>query len=386
MATYKKALKNEICEKIQNGASIDTLSNEYNIKKTNIKGWYKKYETDPTVFDEVPKTYDSVKDELQGNGIIKQVRSLYLGSTDEMALLARQKYEEKTASIITKEAVLANTDEILKGLISAETEIFNEKANTLAENVIPIFYQNIYNETSEYTHMNKLIQALLTLYNNVRNNQVEFDYFITDLNHHMIPVSQHIAVSNSQSAKIRAGASLEHHLATLLTICEFPYDTQKQVESGETIADFFLPNEDSVFANPSVVMNVECQTTLKDRHRLTSGKFTDYPLMRFLATGTGCGLFNKKDVADFTFDKLKELILSNNLKLIVFQDVKETLINKINNELDRCISDSEYRSRLSRSDLETLKARSTQQILSFTEFFNNQVAPFISVWQANNLY
>ena len=174
-------------------------------------------------------------------------------------------------------------------------------------------------------------------------------------------------------------------MLTLLSICGFPYETQKQVESGETIADFFLPNESSVFSNPSMVMNVECQTTLKDRHRLTSGKFTDYPLMRFLATGTGCGLFTKKDIKDFTIEKLKELILSNNLKLIVFQEVKEDLINRIETEIENVQNNPDKKNRIPLADLKTLQSRSAQQILSFTEFFNNQVKPFLSVWKANNL-
>ena len=218
MAKYEKSLKKSICEEIAGGKSPNEIAETYDIKVSNIRNWYKSYLSDPSCFDEPQKTYDSVKDELQGNGIIKQVRSLYLGSTDEMAILAREKYEKEAGKTITEADILANTDEILKGLIIAETEIFNERTTSLAENVIPLYYKNMYSETSEYTHMNELIKSLMRLFNEVREKHVEFEYFIEDINHQIIPVSQHIATSNSQSAKTRAGASLEHHIATLLLL------------------------------------------------------------------------------------------------------------------------------------------------------------------------
>lgn len=104
--------------------------------------------------------------------------------------------------------------------------------------------------------------------------------------------------------------------------CGFKFDRQEKLEDGETIADFFLPNKDAVRTNPNKVLNIECQTTLKDRHRLTTGKSTDQHIQRYLATGTGIGLFTKKDINDFTFEKLKELIIINNIQVVVFAEVK----------------------------------------------------------------
>lgn len=199
--------------------------------------------------------------------------------------------------------ILQNTDDILINLIKEETLLFNDKINRLAENVLPLYYRTIYHKETCYKNMDKLIDSIIETYNQVNTNSIDIDTFIENISKEIIPAAQHIATSNSQSAKSRAGASLENHLATLMDKCGFSFEPQQKIENGETIADFFLPNVQSAHTNPSLVINIECQTTLKDRHRLTTGKLTGEPVIRYLATGTGCGLFTKNDIKDFTLEK-----------------------------------------------------------------------------------
>lgn len=385
MAKYQNHLKKNICERILGGEDIKLICDKEGLKKATVKQWLKKYQKASTIFDPVVKTYATIKEELQGNEIIKRVRSIYMGSTAEMAELAREEYELSVGHKITKKDVMEHTDEVLMDLIKTETALFVSKSENLAENIIPIYQAKIYGPDSPYNHMNKLVDSLEQVYKQVESGTIDFGTFIKLVNKHIIPASQHIAMSNSQSAKCRAGASLEHHFSYLLDVCGFPYETQKQIEAGETIADFFLPNEKAVFQNPKMVMNVECQTTLKDRHRLTSGKFTDYPLERFLATGTGCGLFTDSDFKDVSIEKLKELILSNNITLIVFDEVKNNLIDKIQSKIDKVINDEKYTSKIPISDLKTMRTRAPQSVITFNEFFTKRVEPYIALWSSNGL-
>ena len=72
MASYKKAYKKHIVEEIKTGIPIDTICNREGLKKATVKKWEKQYSLNPTVFDKVP--FDSIKEELQGNNIIKTLK------------------------------------------------------------------------------------------------------------------------------------------------------------------------------------------------------------------------------------------------------------------------------------------------------------------------
>ena len=139
-------------------------------------------------------------------------------------------------------------------------------------------------------------------------------------------------------------------------------------------------------------MNIECQTTLKDRHRLTTGKFTDQPIKRYLATGTGIGLFNKKDINDFSLEKLKELILINNLKIIVFSEVKTKLLSIIDEELikreNKVSSDNDdgKTEKITNSELKKLKSRARGSILSYSELFCKEISPYMEQWEKKGMF
>ena len=74
----------------------------------------------------------AIKDEVGGNsGYLKKVRNYFLPSSKEMAELAFERYQKTLGVEITKKYVLEHTDDILKGLFEAETEIFAEKNSSI---------------------------------------------------------------------------------------------------------------------------------------------------------------------------------------------------------------------------------------------------------------
>lgn len=309
-----------------------------------------------------------------------------------MAGLALEKYEEKLKHPLTRDDIMANTDDVLRQLLVEETALFNERIRRLGENILPLYYDRYYGKSHKYIHMEDKINSILDTYKKTKLNTLDERGFIDEISKEIIPVSHHIAVSNSQSAKSRAGAALENHLALLMDRCGFKYSKQVQIESGETIADFFLPSLKAAEYWTQDVMNIECQTTLKDRHRLTTGKFTDQPIKRYLATGTGIGLFNKKDINDFSLEKLKELILINNLKIIVFSEVKTKLLSIIDEELikreNKVSSDNDdgKTEKITNSELKKLKSRARGSILSYSELFCKEISPYMEQWEKKGMF
>lgn len=100
----------------------------------------------------------------------------------------------------------------------------------------------------------------------------------------MNPITHLISFSIYQSSKSRAGAAFENHLQKLLDICEIRNKSQQQEREGKTIIDFVIPSIEEAQRNPTHSASIECQTTLKDRFRLSSGKTITTDMNCFLAT------------------------------------------------------------------------------------------------------
>lgn len=390
MARYANAYKKAIVEEILGGADKTIICQHNSLNTKTVTKWIKKYNADSKVFDDKP--LESIKEELQGNGIIKILKPDFIGSTKFMAETALIRYEKRQGHSLTRDEIMNNTDEVLKNLLNEETTIFNERMQSFGESILPLYYDRFYRKPNGYLHMEDLMNSIIDTYNRVKLNDLDERGFIDEISKEIIPVSHHIATSNSQSAKTRAGAALENHLALLMERCGFKYEQQVKIEDGETIADFFLPNLKAAEVHIQDVMNIECQTTLKDRHRLTTGKFTDQPIKRYLATGTGIGLFTKKDINDFSLEKLKELILINGIRIIVFAEVKDKLLTMIDEELDKQknkdegnSADGGKKAKLTVSDLTRLKSRARGSIFSYKQLFCDEINPQMELWKIKKM-
>ena len=102
-------------------------------------------------------------------------------------------------------------------------------------------------------------------------------------------------------------------------------ETQKTVDKQRL--DFILPSLAKLKEDPSTTSLVECQTTLKDRFRLTSGKRQALHAKKYLATATGANVITLVDDTDITKEKLAELS-AHGITLITFQEVRAGLVNK----------------------------------------------------------
>lgn len=274
---------------------------------------------------------EELKKELQGNGIIKEVRNELLSNTKMMAELVFAKVEEEIGHEVKREDIVNDVDGFLKKLLIAETEIYKNIAPQVIKQVIPYYYDEYYDkyDGGEVKHQNmfELTEQLVDIYNNI--HQYEIGEFITQVSSLLSEPMDIICFSQRQSAKTRVGESLQNHLSKIFDIIGTTYEVQLQLDNGGTIMDFIIPSKEKVDMEPSQTINIECQTTLKDRFRLTTGKLTTEHVKKYLATATGCGLINARDVSDLSIDKVKEIIIDNNTTLVVFKEVKDMIISKI---------------------------------------------------------
>ena len=325
----------------------------------------------------------AIKDEIQGQkGYMKKVRDNYLGATKEMANAAFEKYEKETGLQLTKENILKDIDGTLKKLLISETEIYNERSARIIAEVIPYYYQNIFEkEDANYPDTSSYIRHMLKIYQKCSRKTYKEEDFIREMFEITTPVIDHISFSQKQSAKTRVGDSLQNHLEKIFEVCEIPYETQKRKDTGGTVMDFVIPNLSAIENAPDQVINIECQTTLKDRFRLTTGKSTRANVKRYLATTTGCGLITERDVKDFSVDKIKEIIMDNNVTLVVFKEVKEAIRDMLGKHKRSLEKTPEKASIVSISDIERLIKMCDNKIISFEQLINRDIQSALVYWE-----
>lgn len=324
----------------------------------------------------------AIKDEIQGQkGYMKKVRDNYLGATKEMANAAFEKYERETGLKLTKENILKDIDGTLKSLLIAETSIYNERSARIIAEVIPYYYQNIFEKEDEnYPDTSNYIRHMLEIYQKCGKKSYKEMDFICEIFEITAPVIDHISFSQKQSAKTRVGDSLQNHLEKIFEVCGIPFETQKQKDTGGTVMDFVVPNLAAIENAPDQVINIECQTTLKDRFRLTTGKSTRANVKRYLATTTGCGLITERDVNDFSVDKIKEIIMDNNVTLVVFKEVKKVIRDMLEKHKESLMKTPDRISVVSLNDTEKLIKMCDNKIVSFEELIKRDIQSVLVYW------
>lgn len=325
--------------------------------------------------------------ELQGNGIIKEVRKELLGNTKKMAELAFNKVESEIGQKIDGEYIISDVDGFLKKLIIAETQIYQSIAPQVIGEVIPYYYNEYFKdydgEDVKYPHMFELTEQLVSIYNNI--DSYDAGEFIEEVSKLLSSPMDIICFSQRQSAKSRVGESLQNHISKIFDIVNVDYEVQQQLDNGGTIMDFIIPSKEKVEMEPSQTINIECQTTLKDRFRLTTGKLTTEHVRKYLATTTGCGLINARDVNDLSLEKVKEIILDNNTTLVVFKEVKDMIINKIeeykkNLDLENMKPKKGNKKVITQSDCEKLIKLSRNKIITFDQLVLRDINTVIEYW------
>ena len=325
----------------------------------------------------------AIKDEIQGpKGYMKKVRDNYLGATREMANAAFEKYEKETGLKLTKENILKDIDGTLRALLITETAIYNERSTKIISEVIPYYYNNIFEKDDEnYPQTSDYIRKILEIYRKCGEKSYKESDFFCEIFELTAPVIDHISFSQKQSAKTRVGDSLQNHLEKIFELCGIPFETQKQKDTGGTVMDFIVPNLAAIENAPDQVINIECQTTLKDRFRLTTGKSTRANVKRYLATTTGCGLITERDVNDFSVDKVKEIIIDNNVTLVVFKDVKKAIKSMVEKHKEMLVKTPDKTSIVSLADTEKLLKMCDNKIISFEELIKRDIQSVLVYWK-----
>lgn len=321
-----------------------------------------------------------IKEEMQTNrGLIALLRKEILPDTKEMANRALNKIEYEKSIKLDKDYVQGNFNNLLIDLLKAETKIFEEIQSRVINEVLP-FYTKKYFKRKEYPETNKLIQRLNMIYEGTKNNEFDFDVFLESITRELSPVIDIISFSAKQSAKTRVGNSLENHLRNLFTLLEIPFDYQKQVDTHGAVLDFILPSKKHFELDPSNVINLECQTTLKDRFRLTLAKISNVGAKKYLVTATGLNLITKSDKKDLTLDKVREIIDENRVTLVVFDEVKKDIINRIEEEIKKINKNPDAKTSLNIEKLKRIHALSDRKICSFTELIERDISTVLSFW------
>jgi hypothetical protein len=241
----------------------------------------------------------------------------FIPDTNTLGQEAVERFEDENGEI-TEEQVLQNFNDILKELIVTETEIYNNYEKRMTQNTPTLFLDEFYKKSDEYQKIQEVFRKIEEIYESDKT----FEEGFKDIYPHLYPIVALIAQSAAQGRKSRAGKNLEHHIENLLEIAG--YDFERQIDNGESIVDLIIPSEEAFDKNPDHSALLACQTTIKDRHRLSLAKppsGANGTPKRFILTGTGLDLFSN-DEGDLTEKKINE-IGNKGFRIVVFDKVKE---------------------------------------------------------------
>lgn len=278
---------------------------------------------DPLSDDSLDKVSPSeLKNETQTQtGLVKEVKKEIIPGTDEMAKLALEKYENETGDL-TPQKIENNFNNLIKKLIKTETDIYEELEENFVNEIVPYFIEKYYSNESvdSYPTIQSMFENVETAY----TDSDSFDEFITEGFERLYPFAGYVYFSASQGRKTRVGDTLENHLELLLTRMGYPLESQ--VEIGDSPIDIILPNKKTFNQNPENAIFLPCQTTLKDRFRLSLSKLPSGdkydPVSKYITTTTGINLITDDDQNDITRQKIDETVDAG-YKILVFDEVKQ---------------------------------------------------------------
>ena len=267
-------------------------------------------------------TEDELKPELQQGGLIKEIKDKVMPGTDAMSKLARKEYR-KDGDLSPCE-IRDNFSDVLQDLMRLETSIYYDKETKVKKAIFSDFFDDYYHrdDLDEYRNIQRVIHRVESQYEQADDFQTFFPNASTQLLSLMAPIEDSI----SQGRKTRVGSMLENHLEWLLQELGYPVETQIDFEEGSSKIDIVMPNKKTFEKSPENAIFLPCQTTFKDRHRLTLSKLPSgeryEPVEKLIATAGGVNLITDSDDDDLTDEKINE-INKEGYKLLVFNEVKE---------------------------------------------------------------
>jgi EcoRII C terminal len=258
----------------------------------------------------------TLKQDMEGpNGFIKILTDEMLPKPKNMAEMALKKYQESGGEF-SRAQILENFSDILSGLIKTEYNLFKEYEKIILEKSL-----NKFSKIDEFKDKYPEINNVFTSVKSILKETGDEGERISKINGMIAEYNKILSFSLIQSAKTRAGQSLENHMEVLFRKLGFSFEPQKSLIAGEVL-DFIFPNIRTAKEDPHSSMVTECQTTLKDRFRLSLGKIPrGSAIKKYILTAAGKGLITGKDISDLTPKKIEE-IKNKGWKLVVFKEVK----------------------------------------------------------------
>ena len=252
---------------------------------------------------------------LEERRFFKFIRESFFNKKDFKKKL-KKSYEENNQKL-SKDHILADTSEIIFYLVSNSTKLWKSIIRDIESNWAELYLTETSKKQKEFPKIYKLFNSLhkkkIDPKNPVQNT--------VNITSHLGNLFAQLVYSNTQSGKSNAGSMFEHHIRTLMDVCDYKYGYQESILDGEVL-DFVFPNVKLAKKKPEICLSAECQNTLKDRVRLTQGKLQHIKIQRFLFTASGLNAATKSDHQDLTPNKIKELEESG-VNLVVFKKVKE---------------------------------------------------------------
>ena len=240
-----------------------------------------------------------------------------LDSMRDMSDLAAENFIQNHGEI-TPDIARENFSQILEQLIRIEQNNFRDISDRIQANWTQDIFQHR-NHEERFPNILNAINHSLDVCDQDLPNTEKLHQIISNL----ASIIEYIVSGLKQAAKTRAGYCLENHIQRLFRILDIPFDEQVPTGNDTQKLDLVLPSEAQLIHDPFHALLVECQTTLKDRFRLTQGRRDGFQqAQRFLATATGGNVITMTDNNDITDGKLEEL-REHNIRLIVFQRVQD---------------------------------------------------------------
>jgi hypothetical protein len=247
----------------------------------------------------------------------KFLRTNYFKNSDEFLKLIKQEYNEVFGEI-TKEKTLNDTSQIIENLITLGKEKWNSIRINIQKNWVETCLNNSNYVSSEFPNISIILKNLIDSLNSLETNNKK----VVAVHQATFNITSNFDFSNKQFAKHLAGYAFEAYIKLLLQILDYKFETQKKITQGEAL-DFLYPNLQTVIANPSNCIVTECQSTLKDRFRLSQGKVPrGNPIEKYIFTAGGLGVVTNNDYNDLTNNKVSE-IRDKGWKIVVFKKLKE---------------------------------------------------------------
>lgn len=239
----------------------------------------------------------------------------------EMSRRAIEHYENQNGKI-KPQFLQNNISKVLNDCILIERKLFDGFAQEIRRYWVKDFL-DLSNGATRFPIISKIVKNALTV---DAEEDLSGKQKLSKIIEILEEVNEGVSFSLKQSSKPRAGSALQNYLEHFFSILGFRYQRQQTIPSGEKL-DLIFPNSSIVGTRPTDCILMECQTTLKDRFRLSLGKAQSIPgITKFIATVTGANIITSSDDRDLTPDKIRE-IKGKAWRLVALKQVADRLNN-----------------------------------------------------------